>query len=106
MSVKRKVEAALEALGYGAKVFDEKRYIDVYKRVYLCCSECGGIGCHVDVTVRIYKRNGRVKVFINDMTIKDLEFWAVLAKNEDEAICNMCQRCYAEWLENFIYEYS
>ena len=106
MSIERKVKAAVEALGYGARVFITGTYIDVYKCVYLCSAECGGIGCRVDATVRIYKTNGEVKAFVNGYSSEDLEAEAEKAEDEQETACLLCQKDYAEWLEAYVSEHD
>ena len=104
MGIKEKVEAARKALGYGVKVFDEERYVEVYKRVYLCSAECGGIGCHVDTTIRIYRSNGAIVVYVDGFTAKQLTRQAEEAESEEEATCFLCMKGYAENLEGLIYD--
>ena len=102
--VKAKVEAAKEALGYGVCNDEYPAKYELYKSVYLCSAECGGVGCHVGVVVCINKRNGKVKVYVNGWDLKGLEKMEDKAETEEDAMCFGCMKGYAEWLENYIYE--
>ena len=104
MGVKERVEAAKKALGYGVHNTEYPRFFELYKSVYLCSSECGGVGCHVDVTVYVYKANGRIKVYVNGWTERELEKRLENPRYPDDVCCFACMKDYIETLMNQIYE--